>query len=155
MPVSATAIAAQATIINVLSADSDSSGTIVPASVTIVSSPTDGGTATANADGTITYTAASGFAGVESFFYNVKDNTGFTSAATLVTVTVSNPAKAPIASSTATTGLANGSLAINVTGNVNSTVGLDLSTLAVAAAPCARHNLYQHQHRCHHLYAGG
>jgi hypothetical protein len=134
-PVATTAIAGVATTINVLSSDSDSTGTIVPSSVAIVAAPNQGGTATANANGTITYTAAPTYAGTETFEYTVTDSNGAVSAATLVTVTVSNPSLAPIASDVTSAATANGTATVNVVPSVDSSVGLNLSTLTVVTAP--------------------
>ena len=134
-PVTATAVAGTATTIRVLASDSDSTATLVPSTVAIVSPPDQGGTATANADGTITYTAAATYAGTETFLYTVADTTGAVSAATAVTVTVTNPSLAPIAADAAQTVTANGTATITVVPSVASSVGLNLSTLTVVAAP--------------------
>ena len=84
--------------INVLGNDSDPdtvldpTNRIDPASVYIpaVAKPNMGGTATVNADGTISYTPKQGFTGIEEFMYRVRDtySTPATSAAVLVRVTV-------------------------------------------------------------------
>jgi len=66
-----------------------------PASVLIVTAPANG-TATANLDGTVTYTPAVGFAGTNTFTYTVKDTFGTVSNAATVTVTVASSAP-PIA----------------------------------------------------------
>jgi hypothetical protein len=135
VPITVTAIAGKATTINVLSSDTDSSATILPGTVVISSAPTKGGTAKVNSDGTITYTASSNYVGVETFTYTVKDSAGFTSGATLVTVTVGNPNLAPIVSSTTNTASANGTLSLNVTTEAQSSVGLNLASLAIDTSP--------------------
>jgi hypothetical protein len=134
-PFTATAIAGVPTILKVLSGDSDTSATILPATVSITLPPGEGGTAKANADGTITYTPAAGFAGVETFYYSVSDSAGRTSVSTLVSVTVSDPAIAPIATNATTTVAASGSDQVNVATSVISSVGLNLSTITVGTAP--------------------
>jgi hypothetical protein len=135
VPVTTTATAGIATTINVLTVDTDASAAILPGTVTIVTPPNHGGTAVANTDGTITYTPAASYGGVETFYYTVTDTAGDLSAATLVTATVSNPSAAPVAANVTTTANANGSLAFSVGFNAVTTVGLNLSSIAVAAAP--------------------
>jgi len=76
--------------IAVLANDTDPDGNdhIDPAhggSVALVSPPAHG-TATLNADGSFTYTAAAGFTGTDSFRYTVADDAGATSAPGTVTV---------------------------------------------------------------------
>ncbi len=55
--------------------DPDGNQHLVASSVTIVSQPAHG-TAVANADGTITYTANAGFQGTDSFQYTISDDNG-------------------------------------------------------------------------------
>ncbi|MGX6603701.1 Ig-like domain-containing protein [Micromonosporaceae bacterium Da 78-11] len=69
------------------------------------------GTAVLNADGTVTYTAADGFAGMDSFAYQVRDADGNVAAAS-VQVTVTGPNKAPAAHNDAVTVDAGGSLVV-------------------------------------------
>src|SRR5262249_21181266 len=79
--------------INVLANDTDPPGNdkLDPGSVTVVSAPSHG-TATVNADGTITYAAAAGFFGTDTFRYTVSDVHGATSApATVVVITAQAP----------------------------------------------------------------
>jgi thermitase len=73
---------------NVLANDRDPDGSLVASSVKIVGAPNKGGTATVNADGTVSYTPKKGYRGTESFTYNVKDNLGATSNTATVTVTI-------------------------------------------------------------------
>ena len=72
--------------VNVLSNDTDD-GTLQAATVTVVDAPTNG-TATANADGTITYTPNSGFVGSDSFTYTVMDDLNVVSNVATVAITV-------------------------------------------------------------------
>jgi FtsP/CotA-like multicopper oxidase with cupredoxin domain len=64
--------------INVLANDSDPDGNLLPATVTIVTPPNKGGTATVNADGTVSYTPKLNFRGTENFTYQVSDSLGAT-----------------------------------------------------------------------------
>ncbi|MFA7316466.1 MAG: Ig-like domain-containing protein [Sulfuricella sp.] len=71
-----TAAAYPAVIISVLANDSDPDGSIDPATVWITVGPNKGGTATVNADGTISYRPRAGFSGTETLRYKVRDNLG-------------------------------------------------------------------------------
>ena len=75
--------------INVIANDTDSDGTIDPATVAITGNPTNG-SAVAHTDGTVTYTPDNGFDGTDTFTYTVNDNQGATSNQATVTVTVNN-----------------------------------------------------------------
>ena len=77
--------------IDVLANDSDSDGTIVPASLQIQTQP-DKGTAILLPDGRVSYLPNSGFAGEDSFTYVVQDNDGQFSNPATVNVTVNNVA---------------------------------------------------------------
>jgi hypothetical protein len=85
----AEALGATPVIVNVLapSADPDGNQHLVAGSVTIVGGPSNG-TATANGDGTITYTANSGFGGTDSFQYTIGDDQGGVSLPASVSVVV-------------------------------------------------------------------
>ena len=61
--------------INVIANDTDSDGTIDPATVVITGNPANGA-AVANANGTVTYTPDNGFDGTDTFTYTVNDNQG-------------------------------------------------------------------------------
>ena len=73
--------------INVVSNDTDSDGTINPATVVVASIPANG-TAVAQSNGTVVYTPNAGYTGKDTFTYTVKDNLGGISNAATVTVTV-------------------------------------------------------------------
>lgn len=81
------------TVINVLSNDSDTEND----ALTVIST-TNGihGSVTINLDGTITYTPAANFSGIDSFTYTVADSEGGTTTAT-VNVTISPVNDAPVA----------------------------------------------------------
>ncbi|TAK59660.1 hypothetical protein [Methylobacter sp.] len=78
----------QSVAINVLTNDSGNGGTLNPASVTL--SNITGGTATAGANGQVTYTAGA-TAGTFGFDYTVANDNGQVSQPTHATVTVVNP----------------------------------------------------------------
>jgi large repetitive protein len=81
--------------LDVLGNDSDPLGNqhLVASSVTIVGSPGHG-SVTVHANGTVTYTAAAGFAGTDRFSYTVRDNLGGVSAPAQVYVRVNRPTAA-------------------------------------------------------------
>lgn len=74
-------------IINVLANDADPDGILVPNTVSIETKPKRG-TATANADGTITYVPRRNFRGTDVFTYTVEDDAGATSNEATVRVNV-------------------------------------------------------------------
>ncbi len=76
-------------------ADSDGDGTLVPATTTATSVPTDG-TLVNNGDGTFLYTPDLGFLGADSFTYTVKDEDGAVSNVATVTITTAVPPSGPI-----------------------------------------------------------
>lgn len=73
--------------IPVLANDTDSDGSLNPATV-VITSQSPSGTATANPNGTVTFNPATGFNGLASFTYTVLDNNGLVSAPAEVTVNV-------------------------------------------------------------------
>jgi serine protease AprX len=75
-----------AQVFRVLGNDTDSDGTIDPATVTIVSQPSRGGTLTVNGDGSLSYVPKLRNAANETFKYKVKDNLGAFSNTATVTV---------------------------------------------------------------------
>jgi ELWxxDGT repeat protein len=83
---SATATGGQPVTVSVLANDFDPDGTIDASTVLPVQPPAHG-SVLLNANGTITYTPASGYSGSDSFTYRVADNQGNTSTGT-VTLTV-------------------------------------------------------------------
>ncbi|WP_439105758.1 retention module-containing protein [Congregibacter sp.] len=78
-----------AATITVLTNDSDSDGTLVPGSVSIVNGPSNG-SVTVNPDGTVTYTPDDDYDGLDSFTYTVTDDDGLISNAATVGLTISN-----------------------------------------------------------------
>jgi hypothetical protein len=87
--------------VNVLANDSDpdGAGKIDPGSVTVVSGPAHGSTHV-NSDGSITYTPAAGFSGIDTFGYTIKDLPGATSNVATVRVDVNPPTAVPDSVST-------------------------------------------------------
>ncbi|MDJ0706215.1 MAG: Ig-like domain-containing protein, partial [Leptolyngbyaceae cyanobacterium MO_188.B28] len=77
-------------VIDVLANDSDSDGTLDPATVTIATAPTNGTTSINATTGEITYTPNAGFSGPETFTYTVQDNDGATSAPVTVNIDVND-----------------------------------------------------------------
>ncbi len=63
-------------VIDVLANDTDTNGTLHPASVTIVDGPTHGTLTVNTTTGAITYTPTTGYTGADSFTYTVMDNDG-------------------------------------------------------------------------------
>jgi|GEM_PF-2826409 len=92
----ASAATAVPTVISVLANDTDPDSAINPASVQVVLAPLNG-TAVPNADGTVTYTSATSFEGLDVFTYTVSDTAGAVSNVATVTVNVTlvAPATAP------------------------------------------------------------
>ena len=85
--------AGKAVTINVLDNDQDGDG-LDQSSVAVTDNPSNG-TASANSDGTITYTPQGGFSGDDVFSYTVNDKKGATSNKAMVTVKVT-AADAPV-----------------------------------------------------------
>jgi len=90
--------AGQTLLVNVLASDTDSTGTINPATLSIVGDGggSQGGTAVVQS-GEISYTPAAGFTGTDTLSYQVKDSNNVTSAPTLLTFIVTSGAAGPIA----------------------------------------------------------
>ncbi|RMD97177.1 MAG: tandem-95 repeat protein, partial [Calditrichaeota bacterium] len=86
-----------AVTIDVLANDSDADGSLVPASVTVVSAPANGSTAVDSSTGAITYTPNAGFAGNDTLGYTVQDDAGATSNEAMVVVTISAENSPPVA----------------------------------------------------------
>jgi glucose/arabinose dehydrogenase len=128
----------QPVTIDVLANDTDSDGTLVPASVNVTTMPANGTVSVNPSNGRITYTPNSGFSGTDSFFYTVRDDDGALSNTARVNVTVSAPAPnvPPVANddtASTTTGVA---IQVNVLANDTDSDGtLVPSTVTVTTAP--------------------
>ncbi|QVL33192.1 tandem-95 repeat protein [Telmatocola sphagniphila] len=119
--------------INVLANDTDPQNSLVPGSVTVVQAPTNG-TATANSDGTISYTPnTSTTATSDTFTYTVKDAAGLVSPPGTVTVTINQP---PVANNDSASVAAGGTVSINV-GSIDTDPqnSLNLASIAIVQAP--------------------
>ena len=73
--------------VNVVANDTDSDGTVDPATVVITAQPRKGSVVN-NGDGTITYTPAAGKNGSDAFAYTVNDNAGATSNEATVRISI-------------------------------------------------------------------
>ncbi|MFC1759273.1 Ig-like domain-containing protein, partial [Planctomycetota bacterium] len=102
-----------AVIINVLGNDSDADGDVIS-----VLSATAGanGTATVNADGTITYTPNADFHGTDSFAYTISDGNGGRATGS-VNVTIASVNDAPVATGDTAATDEDNAVIINVLGN--------------------------------------
>ncbi len=83
--------------INVLGNDSDVDGTLVPASVQLVSLPAHGSATVSAGDGSVLYTPASNAVGDDSFSYRVQDDQGAWSNVATVALTIQPVNDAPLA----------------------------------------------------------
>jgi PKD repeat protein len=79
----------QPVTINLLSNDTDTDGSINPATLTVTTNPSNGAIAL-NQDGTVTYTPNSTFVGTDTFTYTLTDTDGLTSNTATVNITVNN-----------------------------------------------------------------
>ncbi|RME24006.1 MAG: cadherin repeat domain-containing protein, partial [Candidatus Zixiibacteriota bacterium] len=77
-----------AVAIDVLANDNDPDGSLNPATVTIISDVSNGSTNVNPSNGSVTYTPAAGFTGMDSFTYNVKDEGGVASNTATVEIKV-------------------------------------------------------------------
>ncbi len=85
------------TVISLLANDTDSDGTLNPASVTVISGPLNGAVSVNPATGSATYTPNLNFAGGDSFTYTVKDNLGAVSNIATVNIEILALNLAPVA----------------------------------------------------------
>jgi large repetitive protein len=85
----ATLQANKSVTINVLTNDTSAGGTLIPASIKIVVSPTHGTAVVAN--GEVGYTPTTGYSGLDTFQYSVQDNLGTTSNVATVSIEVTAP----------------------------------------------------------------
>ncbi|SEH87143.1 VCBS repeat-containing protein [Mycolicibacterium rutilum] len=102
-------------IVDVIDNDTDTDGTIDPA--TVVIGTTVNGTATANPDGTVSFTHNGTETTTASFTYTVKDNNGATSNSTTVTLAVTPVDDAPTAVNDSATTTAGAPVTVNVLTN--------------------------------------
>jgi methionine-rich copper-binding protein CopC len=103
--------------INVLGNDADIDGTLNPASVEVVTVPTDGSTSVDAVSGAITYAPGTDFSGNDSFTYRVMDNEGLWSAPVIVTITVNAVNDAPLANGDSATTAEDAAIVIDLLAN--------------------------------------
>lgn len=84
-------------IIDVLKNDLHVEGLIDPATVTVAGNPSNGSVAVNTVDGSITYTPAENYFGLDSFTYYVPDPGGALSDPATVTITINSVNDAPVA----------------------------------------------------------
>ncbi len=82
-------------VIDVVNNDTDSDGTINPATVAITTQPGHGSLQVNATTGAVTYTPAANFFGADSFAYTVNDNDGLISNEALVSITINPVNDAP------------------------------------------------------------
>jgi len=125
----------QSQTFNPLLNDTDPTGTINPATVTITS-PNHGGTAVVNSNGTITYTAPASFTGNENFTYTVTDSNNATSIPGTITFQVSAPiVVTPVANNEVVTTLANVPLSIPVLSVDNPVTAFNPASVTITVEP--------------------
>ncbi len=123
-------------IISVLTNDLAPGSTLVANTVAVVAQPVTGGTAAANADGTITFSPTAGFTGIATFTYTVNNALGTPSNTATVTV---NVAAAPTAvNDTAVTNM-NTTTVINILANDTVAAGLLNPSSVVITPPLVPH----------------
>ncbi len=132
---SASTVGSAPVAIVVLSNDSDSDGSLAAESVAISPAPSNG-SVSVSSGGVVSYTAASGFTGVDSFGYTVDDNEGLRSNVATVTVTVSAVNTAPVANNDSASVVAGGSVELAVLSNdSDADGGLDSGSLEIVSLP--------------------
>jgi large repetitive protein len=118
--------------VDVLANDSDVDGTIDPTTVSIVSGPSHGTVTVDPVTGTITYTAAVGYSGGDSFTYGVCDDGGACGTAT-VTISVNG---APLAVDDSVGALAGVATTVDVLANDSDPDGtLDITSVSIVSGP--------------------
>jgi hypothetical protein len=116
--------------VDVVDNDSDADGTLVNASVVIVSQGTNG-IAVSNGDGTVNYVPNADFSGVDTFTYSIDDNDGDTSNAATVSVTVTPSNDDPTANDDLAVAADGATITIDVLANDNDPDGDPLIITAV------------------------
>ncbi len=122
--------------INVLANDTDSSGTIKPSCVTIVSNPKYGKVKVDSRTGAVTYTPNKNYTGPDCFTYKVKDSNGTYSNVAKVSLTVTAPNCPPTASNDSATTCKNAPVTVNVLANDKDKDGsIDPTSVVICKAP--------------------
>ena len=126
-----------AVTVDVLANDSDSDGSLNPASVTVTSNAANGTTSVNTGTGAITYTPAANFNGSDTFSYTVEDNNMLVSQVTTVSITVNAQNDAPVAVADVVATLAETLVSIDVANNdsdIDSGDAVDPATVVVVSA---------------------
>jgi regulation of enolase protein 1 (concanavalin A-like superfamily) len=124
--------------VSVLANDSDSDGTLVASSVSVVSQPAHG-TTSVGSSGVVTYTPAAGYVGADAFSYRVADDDGALSnvASVSVSVTAAPPPPPPppagLVSDEFSSGLGSQWTWVNPVGDATVAVSGGLARLGVPA----------------------
>jgi VCBS repeat-containing protein len=126
------------TTVAVTTNDTDADGTVDTTTVVITRQPT-AGTATVNANGSITYANNGSEARTDGFAYKVKDNTGALSNEATVSITVSPVNDAPVATNDAYTVAGNGLLTVNAPGLLANDSDPEGNALTITAATAPQH----------------
>ncbi len=122
--------------VNVLGNDSDVDGTLVPASVEVVTAPAQGSTSVNATTGAITYTPDSDFADNDAFTYRVQDNEGLWSSPAMVTMTVNAVNDAPLANNDSVTTAEDTAVTFSLLSNDSDVDGsLDSTSVLITADP--------------------
>jgi hypothetical protein len=119
--------------INLLTSVNASAGSIAPATIAIVSAPTDG-TAVPQADGSVLYTPTAGYTGADSFQYTIDDTLGDVSNVATVSITVTH-APPPVGTAVVAPVVSGTTGSIIVLSNVSSGAPLIDSSVAVVTSP--------------------
>ena len=121
-------------IINVVSNDTDVNGNLDPASVTVISNPSNG-TAVRSDPGRVTYTPNSGFSGTDAFTYRVCDTLNACDTA-VVNITITAANSPPQANNDSATTPRGTPVTINVASNDSDPDNnLDPSSISITANP--------------------
>ncbi len=107
-----------AVLVDVFANDIDHTGTLNPASISLVRNAAHGSVANAG-NGKFSYTPAAGFAGVDDFTYTISNTDGAISNIATATVIVKRANKLPVARDDTAATLSNASVTIDVLANDN------------------------------------
>jgi large repetitive protein len=126
----------KAVVISVLANDSDSDGTLDPASVKVISGPANGTTTVNPSSGAVTYTPNAGWNGNDAFTYTVADDKAAVSNTATVRINVGSVNDPPVAVDDEATTDEDKAVTIAVLDNDSDSDGsLDPATVIVTNAP--------------------
>jgi len=125
-----------AVTVNVLANDTDIDGQIDPATLTVVTGPSNGSVLTSPITGQVVYTPNSNFFGVDSFTYTVEDDAGATSTPATVFVTVAPVNDAPVAGADSVSTNEDAAVSLNVLANDSDVDGtVNRTSITIASQP--------------------